>query len=479
MPRILRAGLGNHFPELSAQIRITLIVAVIIYLAALAGIFSRPTGFLAAFWPANAILAGCLVRFGRRARLFVLLGAVFGYQAAGFSVGDDPWPGLHMTAGNIVSASTFAFVFTGLESGARMLTSPRSLISLLGAAIIASAAAGVVGGSVVSGLSGTSYFDGWATWFAADLMNLLVLMPVLLTMPWPLRRLTTDDLSVLTDRSVLSPMGLLVLSFALSALVPHPLAIAFPVPALVWCALVLPMPMTCILVLIYSGLAMVGVKLNLFEMGLDGGFNDQGIAAVHFGVALIALGPVLVAAANVERRQLLDQLERAALHDDLTGTLNRHAFMTQGGGVLAELQDSLAPVAVFLVDADHFKQVNDTYGHAAGDRALVALSAAVRLAIRQGDILGRLGGEEFALILPGAAPGEAKVVAERLRQMVEDLQVVLDSGDVLRLSVSVGVVAAASSAMGLPEMLSLADRAMYEAKRMGRNRVQMYDQTLS
>jgi diguanylate cyclase (GGDEF)-like protein len=124
---------------------------------------------------------------------------------------------------------------------------------------------------------------------------------------------------------------------------------------------------------------------------------------------------------------------------------------------------------------DHFNQINDVHGHASGDRVLVAVAAAIRTAIRQGDLFGRIGGEEFALVLPRVARREAQAVAKRMRKAVANLAVVLESGSPQQITVSIGVAFDGASRAGLSEMVSLADRAMYEAKRAGRDQMLVSD----
>lgn len=258
-------------------------------------------------------------------------------------------------------------------------------------------------------------------------------------------------------------------------LVPHPVSIVFPVPALIWCALTLPLSATAILVMVYSGAAMIGMKLGLFDLGLGAEVTGDSITIVHLGVALVALGPMVIASVNVERRRRIEQLERLARHDSLTDALTRSTFMEEGTSLISQLQLERAAVAVLVLDADHFKQINDLHGHPSGDRVLVAVAAAIRTAIRQGDLFGRIGGEEFALVLPRVSRREAQAVAERMRRAVANLAVVLESGSLQRITVSIGVAFDAASRSGLSEMVSLADRAMYEAKRAGRDQVVVCD----
>lgn len=456
------------------RVRLLFLVAIVICCAALAGVYSRPLGFLATFWPANAILAGLLVRAPQSNRLAVLVGALLGYQAAGFIAGDQAWLALQMTAANMVGAVTFAFVFCSLEAQDRDLTRARAVFSFVGSAVVAAAAAGVAGGPSWASLADGTYFDGWRTWFSSELMNYLVLLPGILAMPWPLPRPRFTSWNALLRHPVVLPTIALVASIGFGILVSNPIAIVFPVPALIWCALVVPLPLTCFLVLLYTGATMFAVKLEVYGLGVNG-LSDELIAALHLGVAMIALGPVLVASATADRRRQFAELERVATYDSLTEALNRGAFLREAERTFAELKNTGQPVSVVLIDVDHFKQVNDAFGHAAGDLALVALSSVVRASIRNGDVFGRLGGEEFSLLLPGAGAQEAQAVANRLRRQVERMQTALPGGEVLELTISVGVATSPTAQVPLSEMLSFADQTMYEAKHAGRNRVEFVE----
>ena len=165
------------------------------------------------------------------------------------------------------------------------------------------------------------------------------------------------------------------------------------------------------------------------------------------------------------------ELQRLATTDTLTGVNNRRQFLR-----LAETEGRRAaryqqPLSVLMVDIDHFKKVNDTHGHEAGDRALVAVAKAMRNALRPEAILGRLGGEEFAVLLPQADRQAAMIAAERLRQGVERLSVDIDH-TVLQITVSIGVTEI-SSDQTFETALRHADEALYEAKKGGRNRTCM------
>ena len=179
---------------------------------------------------------------------------------------------------------------------------------------------------------------------------------------------------------------------------------------------------------------------------------------------------------TTEKRRMHDELRVLATTDFLTGLPNRREFMNR----LAEEQERLqrdigACTAVLLLDLDHFKRINDEYGHAAGDAVLRQLSELMREDQRKIDMRGRIGGEEFAILLPGATLGKAAVFADRLRQRIADTPMRLDDGAQLTVTVSIGIAVMGGAQPGGDAALVRADQALYTAKRGGRNRVVLID----
>ena len=168
---------------------------------------------------------------------------------------------------------------------------------------------------------------------------------------------------------------------------------------------------------------------------------------------------------------VLRQFEGAADFDDLTGLMRRRAFFRKWEALLNECQRLGDNCGVLMVDIDHFKRVNDTHGHLVGDRALVAVSKVLQAAVRVQDILGRYGGEEFAIIMPHTERDGGEMAVERCRKQIEQHALELE-GRPLQLTASMGMVCyPRPDVQRLEDLISLADAAMYRAKEAGRNRV--------
>ena len=252
-----------------------------------------------------------------------------------------------------------------------------------------------------------------------------------------------------------------------SALLPQGLVLALPgiTGAMFLLALVEPRPRRFALAALPPSLLLVvlaGLELPL-PLFLDT------VVLLAFSWPL-ALG---VALANLHLRRRAFVAEQAVLHafrhDSLSGALSRGYVTELAMHDVALAQRYGRPLAVAMLDIDHFKRVNDTYGHAAGDRALCALVAACRDRLRASDYIGRIGGEEFVCVMPEAGAADAVACAERIRNEVAKLCLPAEAGP-LRFTVSLGVAVLTSEHAGWADLLRAADAAMYEAKRSGRNR---------
>lgn len=173
-----------------------------------------------------------------------------------------------------------------------------------------------------------------------------------------------------------------------------------------------------------------------------------------------------------EQAELESALKAQARTDPLTGVYNRRYFWELATQELEKKGVESSPVSVLLLDIDHFKQINDNYGHTDGDTALISMSHSCAEKLRKSDILARFGGEEFVVLLPGASQKEARRKAEEIREHIAGISIRLSNDDVLRMTVSIGVATMPKRDIDeLDDLLNLADTRLYQAKDAGRNRV--------
>lgn len=172
-----------------------------------------------------------------------------------------------------------------------------------------------------------------------------------------------------------------------------------------------------------------------------------------------------------ERRALEQELAHQAKTDSLTGLSNRRHFLELAEQELARTRRYDKPLSVLMFDLDEFKAINDTHGHQAGDNVLRKVGEVCRRTLREVDIVGRIGGEEFAILLPESDAKQATDAAERLRQDIANSMLTLEQGGELSFTASIGITTLTAADTTVDKLLSLADEAMYEAKHTGRNRV--------
>jgi len=199
------------------------------------------------------------------------------------------------------------------------------------------------------------------------------------------------------------------------------------------------------------------------------------VPMVFFLGSCIVLVVCVTAVQTAEDVRRIAVLERQSVTDPLTGLYNRRYLEDRLRQEIRRARRYGFPLSVLLVDADHFKQINDTWGHDVGDEALVALASLCASTIRPQEILARYGGEEFVIVVPATATPGAEVLAERLRRLVLD-SVLVPSGkrgnsEDVRLTVTIGVASLAGESDDQRRLLTRADAALYQAKRKGRNQV--------
>ncbi len=200
-------------------------------------------------------------------------------------------------------------------------------------------------------------------------------------------------------------------------------------------------------------------------------FGSVWLTVLSFEALLFTISIAFILLAMAKERTELRH-RTAALVDPLTGIANRRSFLQDAMQLAKRHSGKPLPTAVLLIDLDHFKSINDRFGHALGDRVLEIFSDAARKSVRSTDLLGRLGGEEFAAVLHDTSRDKAMAVAERIRESFAHAAQDVD-GRPVGATLSIGLAYCEEAALDVPELLAQSDQALYFAKERGRNRVEV------
>jgi diguanylate cyclase (GGDEF)-like protein len=248
------------------------------------------------------------------------------------------------------------------------------------------------------------------------------------------------------------------------------------------CGLVSMAVQVCLILPAVKATAAPGTRLRSLVLGQEAVCNQvtelclavlTAFAAAHSALALVVALPLVIV---LQRSLRHASLATAARTDAKTGLLNAGAWQREAA-VEVTRAAAQTPLAVAIADIDHFKAVNDTHGHLAGDAVLAAVSAAMRDLLRDNDLCGRFGGEEFALLLPRTTAAQALEITERIRQGISQLAIPRDGTAAIRVTISIGIAVPGQARRTLDDLLAAADHALYQAKRSGRDRVIIHAET--
>lgn len=219
-----------------------------------------------------------------------------------------------------------------------------------------------------------------------------------------------------------------------------------------------------------------GVSVSIPVKNLQEKLQRNMVAIGLYGLLVTAALVATVSVLVIRLVRLLNQaratVEKLAISDSLTGVSNRRHGMELMANEISKAQRLNHPLCCLLIDIDHFKQINDNYGHSAGDQVLIKVAAAMQKALRRYDILFRYGGEEFVVIFPELTLAEARISAERIRQICAELPLSTEDGQQIRLTLSGGLTALQEMDSDADRLLKRADAALYQAKGNGRNRIE-------
>ncbi|WP_201162423.1 GGDEF domain-containing protein [Pseudomonas sp. S60] len=456
-----------------AQSRLLSYVALLCltFALTLGGILARPIESLSLFWPVNAVLAGVLLRYPHHATLPALLLIWLGMVAADLLCGSEWAPALWFNLCNMGVVATLWQLLSRLPRLHRRMRTPHGVLCVFGACAGGAMVAASMAAAMAAPWFEQSVRATWLAWFSEQFSTSVLVLPVLLTAPSAQALIRSGGQAIR-----LSPLLVMLVSLAFSIAFGGPGAIAFPIAALLWCAWTYSPFMVSLLTLTAGSTLIVAVAQNLMHFSVPQ--SESGVTALmsaRLGIAMLVLGPLVVACVTQTNRSLMARLAHQATVDHLTGTLTRSAFTRRANALLDSRQQhaQLLPMTLMMLDIDHFKSINDAHGHAVGDLVLRQFADTLRDQLHSDELLARMGGEEFVIILPGLAPDRAQFTAERLRRAVQDLNV-QQADKRVQITVSIGI---AGCDAGLPTpaldaLLASADKALYQAKAQGRNRVE-------
>lgn len=445
-----------------------LVIFVVVLVAALVGILTRPPGLLAAFWCANALLLGMMVRWPVLIEWPTWIAAMLGYMSADLVTGNSLSMAVQLNGANLVGVTVGVLFLHYMKRTPFRLVDSNSLMWMVLVSAASAVATSATAGLLDRVIREESFADTLIQWGSTEFMAYLLVLPLILSLTIPfgfaeIRRRVTFKTAATMTVPLLATAACMPIALSIEG----PIALVLPLPALLWCATRISVPSTALVSVVWSvwSLMMAGAgRLALGEQGLES-WSEGVITSI--AVTLTAMGPIAVACATQERRTAERELFRALEYDNLTGVLSRGAFLRQAEEQLRHAAQMKLPVGLLMLDLDHFKNVNDTYGHMTGDIVLAAFAARTADRVSDVDLVGRLGGEEFAVLLIDSSFTRASDIAEVIRVAhVEE-----SAGAGIAGSVSIGLAWVDHATPRLAALLSTADEALYDAKHRGRNLV--------
>lgn len=454
------------------------------FASALGGLaISRQSGNIATLWPPNGMLVAALLLSATHRWKDVLLAGAIGSVAANIYNGNPAIVACSITMANLVEAFIAAAIVRRYAGQRRIFRQSSDVVVLIAASITAAVIAGALSAGSASLLGGAPFTRIFIKWALGDVLGLLVVMPIAVIGHDLVKH--GPDL-MLAQRSALEAGLLLltVLGVTVAVFSPNVPPIQYLVmPAVLLVSFRLGPFGAAMSTVIVAVLGSVGTAVAAQTLASSPDdvtlrvFNFQLNLAVLFLTAL-PIGAAMAQRAQLER-DLTDEKERAdrfawemasrANVDDLTGVASRRHFLDQLDLLAAAARRANQPLTLAMIDIDHFKPINDQFGHAVGDAVLMAIGEACRTAVRANDVIGRLGGEEFAMLMPLTDEEAAYRIVDRLREAVAAIEIPGTDGAYVSVTISIGM--ATFVGQQIDRLLLDADKALYTAKERGRNRV--------
>ncbi|AXJ96466.1 sensor domain-containing diguanylate cyclase [Sphingomonas sp. FARSPH] len=460
--------------------RLWLLAASLYFVSASAMIHLTSNGRdIATIWPANAVLLALLLVDGKPRWLTILSAGFIANVAANLITRDTIAGPLLYSAANVIEVAIAARLICPARTIDGLLQSPGATLRFIGTAgVIAPCVSGLVGAATAFLVFGEAIGSSFSIWALSDGLGLLVFTPVLLatfrgefvacfrSKTW---RLRLETFTLLTFTALVAYGVFFVADRPLLFLLFPPIMLTtFRTGRLGTKAAV-------VIVAVIGGIATMYTR-GPIAMLAEGPVGQAHLFQAFLAILLLTALPV---AAEVTKRARITaalaehdkEMMEKAITDPLTGLFNRAGFDLVVGHQFHR-RDETQQLSVIAVDLDHFKSINDRWGHQAGDRALCHLAHILTAQVRSNDVIGRLGGDEFMILLPGSDLDQAHVIGQRIGAAARREPLAFDETAVTMLSLSVGVAAARPSE-SFADLAHRADQALYAAKAAGRNAVRL------
>jgi len=445
--------------------RLTLVCAAYFGLAKAGLAFAFANQSVTSIWPPTGLALAAVVIWGYRMWPGIAAGA---FLANITTAGSIPTV-LGITTGNTLEALIGGYLLVEVADFRPSMERVRDVLALVvcGALIstMISATIGVASLAVSGLVPAGELASTWRVWWFGDIGGDLLVASALLILAS--RPLLARRPSVRAEAVALLAVlvGVDVVAFAAGQKIVYTI---FPV--LFWIAYRYRQPGTAIAGLITSGMA---VYFTAHGQGpFMGGSEDTELLRSQTFAGVATITGLLIAALATERRHAEEELRHRAEHDPLTGLVNSRRFTEELNRCISYNARYRGEGAVMVLDLDHFKRVNDALGHTAGNELLARVAHLLRARLRETDVVGRWGGDEFTVMLPQTSEEDAVRVATDLRQMIASEAAIVSGGERLALTVSIGVALFGDGDGLEPEqVLRTADAAMYRAKEAGRNQL--------
>lgn len=441
------------------------------------GITLRPIHLFSALWPTNAFLIALWLINKKEIPFLGYVCTFLGYILADLITGTQLYLAIQLAITNSISVFTSIFIFYHYSDSKTNLKTPKDIVilslSIATGSIFCSAYSMLfVYPQMHTSYDSTTIF--YIYWSVSEFFNNTLLTPVF----FALLTSTTHLKNTTTSRFKSFPLIALMISIGFSYYITGLGTIVFIVPALLWCAFSYSSSFSTVLTLL-SCLSQYGLLIEFLNQHPHYGrlsLNMDQRISVQVGLALLSYAPIFINIINQQNQILLHNLKQQADIDPLTLISNRRRFFHCLEMNFANEKN----LSILYIDIDFFKQINDQYGHIIGDQVLINFTKKINLNIRIDDIFARIGGEEFGLILPNTTPQQSIEMANRLRTLIAQSQITTSENQAIFITMSVGIRhIPLFDKENISHYIHDADKALYQAKKTGRNKVILYSSELA